>query len=357
LERIQNKVAWAIVMALLLLVLAVLAGVVQGGPLDPPAPPGSTQQNLIFQPSSCTGFPINITSSGGYKLAQNITMPASCTKNGIQIDAPDVTIDLAGFRLAGVAGALSGMAETGTNDHRGLVVTNGTITGWPGGAINTPGVGGGRFQSLHVYGNGRAGTSTGTLRAGTDNVVDNVILSDNSGWGIHMDHTARISNCLIDGFQHGGDGIRSADHASIRNCTVVGFDNGMVLGYDAEVADSTIRFPTTYGIFAADGSTVRDCKVDLANHGILVGSVSTVTGNTITSALNVAIEANGSSQIDSNHIIGTQTGVFLFSNNNTVTRNNMRNVTTPIGEAVPGQDYPPQGPASSLTSPWGNVVN
>jgi hypothetical protein len=37
-ERINNKVAWGLVGALSLVLIAALAGVVRGGPLDPPGP-------------------------------------------------------------------------------------------------------------------------------------------------------------------------------------------------------------------------------------------------------------------------------------------------------------------------------
>ena len=42
--RIQNKIAWGVAGALALLLIAALAGVVFGGPLDPTAAPGSTMK-------------------------------------------------------------------------------------------------------------------------------------------------------------------------------------------------------------------------------------------------------------------------------------------------------------------------
>ena len=45
-HNIREKVAWAIAGALALSVVASLAGVVRGGPLDPPGPPQSTMKTL-----------------------------------------------------------------------------------------------------------------------------------------------------------------------------------------------------------------------------------------------------------------------------------------------------------------------
>ena len=94
--HIKNRFGLSIVGALLLLIVAALAGGAFAGPLDPPAPPASTQATLLFQPADCTGFPISIASPGSYRLAQNITLPASCAKDGINITAYPVDLDLGG---------------------------------------------------------------------------------------------------------------------------------------------------------------------------------------------------------------------------------------------------------------------
>ena len=61
-EGIRNKAAWALVVALSLLLIASLAGVVRGGPLDPTGPPGSTGKNII------TSLPFTISQPGSYVL-------------------------------------------------------------------------------------------------------------------------------------------------------------------------------------------------------------------------------------------------------------------------------------------------
>lgn len=59
-SRVREKVAWALATALGLLVVALLAGVIEGGSLDPAAPPSSTMKSLD-----------DIPGSWGRKLASN----------------------------------------------------------------------------------------------------------------------------------------------------------------------------------------------------------------------------------------------------------------------------------------------
>ncbi len=76
--RLLDRLGWAVAGALALALIGALAGVVQGGPLDPPGPPASTlplvePRTPIRQPASAAGFPIVISAPGSYYLAENIT--------------------------------------------------------------------------------------------------------------------------------------------------------------------------------------------------------------------------------------------------------------------------------------------
>src|SRR5207247_10377014 len=116
-EGIRNKLSWGLSAALALLLLAALAGVVHGGPLDPTGPPGSTGKNVI------TSLPFGISQPGSYVLNSNLTGVSS--QNGINITANNVTIDLQGFELVGVPGSLHGIAHI-SGSLSGLTVRNGT---------------------------------------------------------------------------------------------------------------------------------------------------------------------------------------------------------------------------------------
>src|SRR6266576_5900252 len=68
-----------------------------------------------------------ISQPGSYCLGSNVVGVAG--KNGIKIDADNVTLDLAGFGVLGVGGSLSGIL---INNHFHIVVRNGSISGWGG---------------------------------------------------------------------------------------------------------------------------------------------------------------------------------------------------------------------------------
>jgi hypothetical protein len=72
-------------------------------------------------PNDGPDFPVRITRSGKYKLIGNLNVPAG--KNGFNVTANFVTIDLNGFRISG--------GEIGVNASNadGLTIMNGTITG------------------------------------------------------------------------------------------------------------------------------------------------------------------------------------------------------------------------------------
>jgi hypothetical protein len=309
-ERIRNKLGWGVSGALALLLLAAMAGVVQGGPLDPPGPPGSTGKNLI------TSLPFTISQPGSYVLNGNLTGVSGT--DGITVQADNVTIDLSGFTLSGAPGAYSGISEGPFAPPRYFwTVRNGTIANWPNSGIFAQHVQNGTFEDLTIAGNGTNGSEA--LVGGRAITVRSVKATGNHGDGIVLGPVAQVSDSFVELLDLNLTAIVTGDQSAIRNCSLMGV-------------------PENSG-------------------GIITGSATTVAQNTVQGAWS-AIMADGSSQIDANHIIGARYGVFLNGINNTVTRNSMRNVETPIQPLVFGdQDFAPQGPASSLTSPWGNVIN
>ena len=73
---ITHKAGWIIAAVLGLFVVAALAGVARGGPLDPPGPPASTLPQVEPR-TPISALPFTITQPGSYFLTQNVTASAS----------------------------------------------------------------------------------------------------------------------------------------------------------------------------------------------------------------------------------------------------------------------------------------
>ena len=97
----------------------------------PPGPVGPTMKTLVeveprtpvqSLPGSATALHV-ISEPGSYYLTGNITGVSG--KNGIEVASDNISIDLNGFALVGVAEALSAVAVL--EPHHSLTVKNGSI--------------------------------------------------------------------------------------------------------------------------------------------------------------------------------------------------------------------------------------
>lgn len=244
-KRLFDRLGWGIAGALGVAVVALVAGVVSAGPLTPPGPPAATQETLIFQPASCADFPIVLGSTGSFKLASDIVMPAACAKDGIQVGADNTTLDLNGFELRGVPGSLNGVTDSG-GARNGIVIKNGYIKQW--GARGVYGINFSRLQIIDVMAiqNGLSGfevkgaelrgcraTANGSrgIWLMQNSIVDGCQVDNNAVEGILVDDTTssgfffttQIVNCTSS--NNGSSGIAVNDaSATVRNCEVG--DNG-----------------------------------------------------------------------------------------------------------------------------------
>src|SRR5689334_14299720 len=79
------------------------------GALTPPGAPAPTMKSLdqVEPRTPIPSLPFTITNSGSYYLTTNLTGQSGT--NGITIACSPVTLDLSGFALTGVSGALVGV--------------------------------------------------------------------------------------------------------------------------------------------------------------------------------------------------------------------------------------------------------
>jgi hypothetical protein len=314
--------------------VASLGAIAFAGPIDPPAGPVApsnktlqevydkaaaaaeprTPINATTTPGDATSL-FRITNAGSYYLTGNITGVSG--KHGIAVAAgtSNVSIDLNGFSLIGVAGSLDGI--NAGNNTIGITVRNGNVRSWGGSGLeiasssasavrvsgvtssfNTArgiGIGGGIVTDCNANNNG-----TGGIYSGLQSTISNCTVANNTGDGIFAFSGAVITAC--DSNSNSGNGVLGTFGALISNCNVRsnGLD-GILVSSGATVvsnACSSNGLSTTTGarIHAGGNQTrIEGNNCGAADYGIRVDGTgviiirNTCSGNT---TANYSIVAN-----------------------------------------------------------------
>jgi hypothetical protein len=378
--HIQNRLGLAVIGALLLMLVAAIAGVVYGGPLDPPASPGSTQATQIDT------LPYQINFPGSYVLTKNLDcmlIPACVTSNGsgIIIDADDVTLDLNGFQLSGWVSSQCGIVNA--NPHRNVTIRNGHVYHWPGGGICAANSLGGIFEGLTLYDNANGGLVAGPYSTASHIVAQ----SSTNGVGIALAGPSTLSDCTasnnVDGIRvyqsivygcsavgNNGDGIWANGLSAISNSRAEQNGSGIVI--DGGVATGcTAYLNTVNGIEVAGGGLLEGNDVWVLDgataRGIQVtGSGGLIRGNTvrssppgIPSAGGRGIEVTGSNnRIEGNAVRGFDYDYYVYAQGPGFANLVIQNSASVAGNGNffgSGNDVGPIQTAATGTSPWANI--
>jgi hypothetical protein len=288
-NNIARKAGWIIAAVLALLVVAALAGVARGGPLDPPGPPASTLPQVEPR-APISSLPFTITQSGSYFLTQNLT--ANTGGDGITVLADNVTIDLNGFALTGVAGSASAISEGGSAPpHSGWVVKNGAIENWPNGSgVFGSHVTGGRYEDLHIKAAGHEG-----INAGNQSNLERVTVEGDGNYGLVVGPSSRVSDCSIKRTTAGGFyGVYLDAGSSLTRCSVEMYVDGIVALAQTEIEGCVLR-SGSFGVYALGPSIVRGCAASgYTGAGIVMGDAGHALDNKVdSSAIGVQIRGSG----------------------------------------------------------------
>jgi len=304
------------------------------GSLTPPAgTPAPTMKTLaqVEPRTPISSLPFTINQPGSYYLTGNLTGTAS--QNGITISADNVTLDLMGFSLNGVASSLSGVTSTGT--RKNISVVNGVIQGWGAAGLkfdSTSGSGcilerliasnngaGGIFSNIPgaIFRRCSAtfntsGSFTGAFTGGEGALIVECTATSNVNDGFITGDGSTVRDCVarLNG-SGGGSGIRIGNYCTLVNCSVSEHQ------VTASGAFTSIQ--------CGSGCVIKDCLLGhFKGAGILTGSANTITGCTVSDS--ISAQATGIGVVNGSTIIGntvrnvTGNGIALGASN--LVRNN-----------------------------------
>ncbi len=237
---------------------------------------------------STAGFPCVINSSGSYRLTGNLTVPAS--KDGIDVNVSQVTIDLNGFSITGPGSSSSIPLGINATNQFTVTVANGSVDGFGTGVMT--GVFG-IVRNLHADGNGSG------INVGQASLVEGCT-ANNAINGILAGNNSRIHGCTINNAPSAGvDAISCGSACAISENTVNGFEtngitatagcviSGNTVGSNGVginctsgclISGNTIGGNTTQGIFANDATTGYGGNV-LNGNGTSVSGGHSLGGN------------------------------------------------------------------------------
>lgn len=284
---------------------------------------GNTILNNTVRSNPFTGAPANYVIVAGNQvnillahLPEVITVPAAITFSGdligvsgsagLIIAADNVSVDLAGHALVGVAGSLDGIVISGSRAN--VTVTNGTIRNWGEDGVDGTTLTSGRFENLTLANNTARGIMTGTRAT-----ISRCSARDNGAAGITAGQVTRIFDCS--GHSNVGFGIVGGDNSTIERCLLNNNGGGglSVTNYSV-IRENTADFHTgDAGIFVSgtdnriEGNQVtrnaRGFDIGAAGNLIIKNSAS---GNTGAGTPSANYDFNGFAQ--TNGAIITATG-------------------------------------------------
>lgn len=328
-----------------------LAPLAFAGPLNPPAGPITSTPgpepriaiNATNTPSSGTAL-FRIGQSGSYYLTGNITGVSG--KAGIEIIASDVTIDLNGFELLGVAGSGSGILAASTG-ITGITITNGSVRGWGSGGIALA-------SGAVVLSEIRALNNTGAgITSGTGTTISNCTARGNTGAGINCGERSTVFNTTSSA--NSIHGFVSSNACTFSNCTAdSNTGNGFNVAFFCTIS-SCVASRNATGISTASSCTITDCAVaENTADGISVAYQCIVRGNAASLNVNAGIRATQSrNRIERNNCTGnlvspTAIGIQVAGPGNLIVGNSCSTNAAGNYSIAAGNRY---GPIIDLTAP------
>ena len=206
-------------------------------------------------PGDPPGIPVQITTTGSYRLTSNLTPPNQNT-TVISISAAGVSVDLNGFAIQGANTTFPcsspGSGIGVTSSASAVALSNGNIRGMGSAGVELSISNNARVERVIVEQNCGNGIAVGSGSLVTDSVARN-----NSGHGIMLNPTSRVSGSVAT--SNLGNGIFGpTGYVSVEGCVANSNSTSGISSPSAAslVTDSMASNNTSYGISVSTGSLV-----------------------------------------------------------------------------------------------------
>jgi parallel beta-helix repeat protein len=330
------------------------------GALTPSGPPGQTMRTLLqVEPRTpISSLPYVISQPGSYFLTTNLTGVSGT--NGITIVTNNVSIDLRGFTMTGVPGALDGISVIANLSNLGqnIVAKNGTITEWPGNGVEADATDNSQFSDLNLYNNTFDGLNPGQYAE-----VRHCIAANNGleGFGGVLDQYCIFEDCIA--YNSGDAGFTTAANCSFQDCNAYSDgDAGFRAGYTSSFEDCIAAEDGT-GFDVQNASCIFEhCNCQLDGTGFVTGDNCTLRDSTAYYCGEDGIDAGQACVLEGCTASENSNGGINVSNDCTLTgcvaaTNEMDNIITVAGcvlsqcvanGSTAGNGIAP-GPANTIT--------
>ena len=266
-----------------------LSIVLAQGSLTPPGAPAPTMKSLaqIEPRTPISSLPFTITSGGAYYVTTNLAGVSGT--NGITISANDVRLDLKGYSLVAVPGAIDGILVSGNRTN--LWIGNGTVRGWSYDGIDALNSQASVFTDLNIIGSGNTG-----LRSGKAAVVSRCAGIANTQEGFLAFDGCSLSQCVA--LNNGASGIDAANNCRITDCQAqFNIHDGIAAGSGCSISGCTSANNTNSGISTGFGCSISYCAAANNYNGILAGAGSSISVCTALANLNFGISLSSNSVV------------------------------------------------------------
>ncbi len=254
--------------------LALAGAALVAGPLTPPGGPVASTYKTLNEiepriPVGPTTTPgdadsvYRISQPGSYYLTGDVVGQSG--KDGIEIAAENITLDLNGFTLRGVPGSKAGIDANETPSPY-CTIKNGHVQGWGQDGLLGNLVGAWVITDVKFRNNSGNGM---TINSGT--VCTRCYFTGNSLSGCGTSNHVEFHQCF--GSQNGQHGFAAGSDSQFVGCEATSNGGtGIVVPLGGRVIGCTTTLNNNVGIFVGDGGQVMDCHVDTnLQGGIIVG--------------------------------------------------------------------------------------